>query len=140
MRSRGGPAWWSPLTTARSRSARRPRCRRTTLLEASWLLSGEGRFRWFHARPVRERDLEAAAVELTATSPGCGPSSRSGRAVVRRTLTAKSPSRLGDVALVAREPVAFLDPADTGETRLAARHGSLTAAEMYVPLLAFARR
>ena len=46
-------------------------------------------------------------------------------------------SRLGDVALVAREPVAFLDPADPGETRLAARHGSLTEAEMYVPLLAF---
>ena len=47
-------------------------------------------------------------------------------------------ARLGDVALVAREPVAFLDPADTGETRLAARHGSLTAAEMYVPLIAWA--
>jgi hypothetical protein len=47
-------------------------------------------------------------------------------------------SRLGDVALVAREAVAFLDPADIGETRLAARHGSLTPAEMYVPLLAWA--
>jgi hypothetical protein len=46
--------------------------------------------------------------------------------------------RLGDVALVARAPVAFLDPADTGETRLLARHGSLTTAEMYVPLLAWA--
>jgi hypothetical protein len=46
-------------------------------------------------------------------------------------------SRLGDVALVPFEPTAFLDPADTGELRLAARHGSLTSAEMLVPLLAF---
>ena len=45
-------------------------------------------------------------------------------------------ARLGDVALVPHAPIAFLDPADTGETGLAARHGSLTAAEMLVPLLA----
>jgi hypothetical protein len=44
-------------------------------------------------------------------------------------------SRLGDVALVPFAPTAFLDPADTGELRLKARHGSLTAAEMYIPLL-----
>jgi hypothetical protein len=44
--------------------------------------------------------------------------------------------RLGDVALVPHAPIAFLDPADTGETGLVARHGSLTAAEMLVPLLA----
>ena len=42
--------------------------------------------------------------------------------------------RLGDVALVPFEPTAFLDPADTGELRLVARHGSLTPAEMLVPL------
>jgi hypothetical protein len=45
--------------------------------------------------------------------------------------------RLGDVALVPFEPTAFMDPADTGELRLVARHGSLTAAEMTVPLLAW---
>lgn len=109
------------------------------LLEASWLLSGEGRFRWFHARSGAERDLEQAALACH------------GEVAWVRTLeqmiderwfggplSAVVASRLGDVALVAREPIAFLDPADTGETRLAARHGSLTAAEMYVPLLAFA--
>ncbi len=53
-------------------------------------------------------------------------------------LTAEVAGRLGDVALVARAPVAFLDPADTGETRLMGRHGSLTPAEMAVPLVAFA--
>jgi hypothetical protein len=45
--------------------------------------------------------------------------------------------RLGDVCLVPFEATAFMDPADTGELRLAARHGSLTEAEMNVPLLAW---
>jgi hypothetical protein len=44
-------------------------------------------------------------------------------------------SRLGDVALVARTDVAFVDPADSGPFELVGRHGSLTPAEMYVPLL-----
>jgi len=53
-------------------------------------------------------------------------------------LPASVASRLGDVALVAHAPVAFLDPADTGETRLMGRHGSLTSAEMAVPFVAWA--
>jgi len=45
-------------------------------------------------------------------------------------------SRLGDVALVAFAPCSFEDPSDTGPYRLVCRHGSLTSAEMYVPLIA----
>ena len=45
--------------------------------------------------------------------------------------------RLGDVVLAPFTPTAFLDPADTGELRLVARHGSLTAEEMLVPLLSW---
>ena len=45
-------------------------------------------------------------------------------------------ARLGDVALVARDPISFHDPADSGPFQLVCRHGSLTAAEMLVPLLA----
>jgi hypothetical protein len=48
-------------------------------------------------------------------------------------------SRLGDVALVAKGTHAFVDPADTGPYRLIGRHGSLTRAEMLVPLLAATR-
>jgi hypothetical protein len=44
-------------------------------------------------------------------------------------------ARLGDVALVAREPIAFEDPMDTGPFHLIGRHGSMTPAEVYVPLL-----
>jgi hypothetical protein len=54
-------------------------------------------------------------------------------------LTAAGRDRLGDVALIAHRPVAFLDPADPGEARLRCRHGSVTSAEMWVPLLAVAR-
>jgi len=42
---------------------------------------------------------------------------------------------VGDVALVAREPMSFDDPADSGPFRLVSRHGSLTAAEMMIPLM-----
>jgi hypothetical protein len=52
------------------------------------------------------------------------------------TVSAEAASRLGDVALVARDDVAFVDPTDTGPFKLVARHGSVTPAEMRVPLLA----
>jgi predicted AlkP superfamily pyrophosphatase or phosphodiesterase len=111
------------------------------LMAAVELFSGEGRFRWLHARPGAAADLLAAAEEA-----------HGGEAWVRTRdqiiddgwfggpLGKEVAHRLGDVALVAREPVAFLDPADTGETRLLARHGSLTRAEMYVPLLGWSKR
>jgi hypothetical protein len=45
-------------------------------------------------------------------------------------------SRLGDVAVLAREPVSYFDPDDSGPFELVCRHGSLTSAEVYVPLVA----
>jgi hypothetical protein len=50
-------------------------------------------------------------------------------------VTDASRHRLGDVALVAHAPISFHDAADSGPFQLIGRHGSLTAAEMYVPLL-----
>lgn len=104
------------------------------------LQSGEGRFRWLHARPGRASGLlEAAAAchgdrawvvtrEQVIDEGWFGP-----------RVTDDARARLGDVALVARGTVAFEDPADGGLFRLVARHGSLTADEMYVPLLAAVR-
>jgi hypothetical protein len=98
--------------------------------------SGEGRFRWLHARPGRARALYQAASEHHAGDAWVvtrddvvndgwfGP-------VVREPARL----RLGDVALVARGDVAFHDPHDTGPYKLVGRHGSLTPAEMLVPLL-----
>lgn len=100
------------------------------------LQSGEGRFRWLHARPGHSRALFEAATEHHAD--------RSWVVTVDQVIdegwfgavvTDAARSRLGDVALVARESLAFTDPADNGAFPLRARHGSLTAAEMLVPLL-----
>jgi hypothetical protein len=43
---------------------------------------------------------------------------------------------MGDLALVALAPVSFEEPLDGGAFELICRHGSLTADEMLVPLLA----
>jgi len=103
-------------------------------------LSGEGRFRWLHARPGAADALREAAGAVHGDSSWVlsreqmvdegwfGGNLRQGVA-----------SRLGDVALVPHAPIAFLDPADTGESRLVGRHGSLTPDEMHVPLLALTR-
>ena len=103
------------------------------------LFSGEGRFRWLHVRPGALDDAVAAATE----AHGAEAWVRTREQMVDEgwfggPLSAQVAGRLGDVALVAHAPVAFLDPADTGETRLMGRHGSLTSAEMAVPLVAFA--
>ncbi len=108
-----------------------------SVLDLVALQSGEGRFRWLHARPGAAADVLAAAtdayrdvawvapVEQVCDEEWFGP-----------RLGPDAADRVGDVALVARAPVAFDDPADSGPFRLICRHGSLTAAEMYVPLLA----
>lgn len=101
------------------------------------LLSGEGRFRWLHARPgAADRLAEAAhdyydgvawvrtRDEAVADGWFGGP------------LAPHVARRLGDVVLAPAEPIAILDPGDPGEQWMRCRHGSLTAAEMLVPLLA----
>jgi hypothetical protein len=100
--------------------------------------SGEPRFRYLHARQSASDDLLAAASEACAAHSWVfsrdqlidegwlGP--RPPSAEVRR--------RIGDVILAARGPVGYVDPANPGESRLLSGHGSITAAEMLVPLLA----
>lgn len=100
------------------------------------LVSGEGRFRWLHAGPGEAALLAKRALaeygdvawvhsvdDLDSLGWFGGPLTPAGR------------SRLGDVAIIARDAVAFADPADPGEGSLRCRHGSLTSAEMLVPLL-----
>ena len=106
-----------------------------SVLECSQAESGEARFRWLHARPGRSRDLYEATV-----------SAHSGHAWVHTAaeivdggwlgpvVTDAARSRLGDVALVARDAWAFSHP-DDGAPKIIGRHGSVTSAEMLVPLL-----
>jgi hypothetical protein len=99
-------------------------------------MSGEGRFRWLHARCGPDE----LAGELSARYGHLAWVVTRDQVVDEGWLGGRPGpgvlGRLGDVALISREPVAFDDPADTGEARLVSRHGSLTAAEMRVPLLA----
>jgi predicted AlkP superfamily pyrophosphatase or phosphodiesterase len=109
------------------------------LLSHTSMLTGEGRFRWLHARPGAMDDLLAATIEAHSHEAWVVTKDEIVDAGwFGGPLSDEVKGRLGDVALVARDDIAFLDPADTGETTLAARHGSLTPAEMYVPLLAWA--
>jgi hypothetical protein len=110
------------------------------LLSHVAMQSGEGRFRWLHAKRGALGDLVAAASDEVGhlawvvtrdqmlDERWFGP-------VVPPTVA----NRLGDVALVAFEPISFYDPADSGPFELECRHGSLTPAEVDVPLLAAAR-
>jgi hypothetical protein len=100
-------------------------------------LSGEGRFRWLHARPGTGPELLEAAVaahgdvawvmsrQELIEGGWFGP-------VVSPPIAA----RFGDVALMPKTPISFFDSADSGPYPLVCRHGSLTSAEMLVPLLA----
>jgi len=99
--------------------------------------SGEGRFRWLHARDGVEVELFARATarhsdvawvaskEQVIDENWLGP-----------RLGSATRKRLGDVALVPREPISFDDAADTGPFLLQCRHGALTDDELDVPLLA----
>jgi hypothetical protein len=110
------------------------------LLDLVTMQSGEGRFRWWHARHGSADDLAKATAERyediawvvtrdqVIDEHWFGPS-----------IAAPIAARLGDVALVPFAPVSFHDPADTGPFALVCRHGSLTTAEMLVPLLAGSR-
>ena len=101
------------------------------------LLSGEGRFRWLHARPgTADRVLARARSEYGDVAWVHSRDELEAAGWFGGPLPAAAAARLGDVALVPFEPIAFTDPADTGEVTLVSRHGSLTGAEMWVPLLA----
>ena len=99
--------------------------------------AGDGRFRYLHARPGAAADLGAAAEQLHGGDAwvfrreqlldegwlGPDPVSATYR-------------RVGDVVLAARTGVGFVDPTLPYEAQLIGAHGSITAAEMYVPLVA----
>lgn len=102
--------------------------------------SGEGRFRWYHAFPgTAARLLEAADAHHRDVAWAVSREQVLDEAWFGHRPSPTVIERLGDVALVAREDVAFDDAADTGPFDLIGRHGSLTSAEMLVPLLSVAR-
>jgi arylsulfatase A-like enzyme len=108
------------------------------VMDGVWLLSGEGRFRWLHVRPGALEDVASATREVFGDVAWV----RTKDEMVEEGWLGGVPSaavssRLGDVVLAPFTKTAFLDPADTGELRLMGRHGSLTPAEMLIPLLSW---
>ena len=99
--------------------------------------SGEGRFRWLHARPGRNGALlEAARAHHGGNAWVLSQEQMIAEGWFGPVVTDAARSRLGDVALVAKGIVSFYDPDDGGPFELISRHGSVTPAEMLVPLLA----
>lgn len=107
------------------------------LLDLVSMQSGEGRFRWLHARRGAVDDLFAAAEEEFGDT---GWVRTRDQLIDDRwfgpTVAPPIAARLGDVAVVAREPVSYDDPDDSGPFELICRHGSMTSAEIHVPLIA----
>jgi hypothetical protein len=99
--------------------------------------SGEGRFRWLHARRGREGALCDAAQQYGDVAWIVTRA----QVLDEQWFGARVPDyvarRMGDVALVPFAPVSFEEPLDGGAFDLVCRHGSLTADEMLVPLLAY---
>ncbi|HET9442189.1 MAG TPA: PglZ domain-containing protein, partial [Acidimicrobiales bacterium] len=92
-----------------------------------------------HARPGRGAELEArcrAAFEADGRAWVLTREALVADGWLGGPLRPEVAARLGDVAVVAREPVAIFDPVDTGSAALRCRHGSVTAEEMLVPLVA----
>ena len=108
-----------------------------SVLRRTTFQSGEGRMRWFHARPGAAEDLYHAVVEQFADS---GWVRRRSEVIDEGwfgpTVPTPIASRMGDVVVAAREPVSYDDPEDSGPFELICRHGSLTEDEMLVPFIA----
>lgn len=110
-----------------------------SIMQQVSMVSGEPRFRWLHT----VEGTPEAAERLAALVRGV----YGGQAWVETIETVEREgwlggpmeahvrARLGDVALVPFDAVAYLEPGDAAENRLVCRHGSLTEDEMFVPLV-----
>lgn len=101
------------------------------------VMAGNTRLRYLHARPGATADLHAAAAELVGSHAWVHD--RAGLVASGWLGPHMSPvvaGRLGDVVLAARGATTLVDPSDRRQASLKTMHGSVTAAEMLVPLLA----
>ncbi|MBV9662062.1 MAG: alkaline phosphatase family protein [Acidimicrobiales bacterium] len=102
--------------------------------------SGEARFRWLHTPGGSEEEAERLATQVAERYGHqawvATYAEVEAQGWLGGPLTGELRARVGDVALVPFEPVAFLEPGEATESRLVCRHGSLTEDEMLVPLVA----
>ncbi|MDH3680458.1 MAG: alkaline phosphatase family protein [Acidimicrobiia bacterium] len=106
------------------------------VLAHSVRLSGEGRFRWMHASPGQQTQLAEAAESVHGESAWVRTIDQMlDEHWFGKTMDDDIRARLGDVALLPFDRIAFEDPHDSGPFDLVGRHGSVTAAEMLVPCI-----
>jgi len=106
------------------------------LLANVTMQSGEGRFRWLHvARGALDDVVAIAEAEIGHVGWVVTRERMLDELWFGGSMAPAVRSRLGDVALVAFAPVSFDDPDDSGPFELVCRHGSLTSAEINVPLV-----
>jgi len=99
--------------------------------------SGDGRFRYLHAKRGAASDLLATATDLYGKEAWVfGRDELLEDGWLGPVPSPATRRRVGDVVLAARGPVAYVDPALPREAGLISAHGSLTEAEMHVPLVA----
>lgn len=99
--------------------------------------SGDGRFRYLHARRGGATDLlDAARSCFGDVAWVFGRDELLDDGWLGPEVSAVTRRRVGDVVLAARDGVAFVDPDLPREAQLVSAHGSVTAAEMRVPCLA----
>ena len=98
--------------------------------------SGEGRFRWMHAKRGRGSALIDACERYSDVAWVVTKDQVLDEQWFGPRVSDEVKRRMGDLALVAHAPVSFEEPLDGGAFDLICRHGSLTADEMLVPLLA----
>ncbi len=123
------------------------------VLALAGVVSGEARFCWLHARAGRADDLlDAAAERYRPLGLVVGLEQVLDEGWFGPRVSDEARFRMGDVALVPRDQVAFTEPKphpsagakaqqsskaqDKTTFQLIARHGSLTSAEVLVPCLA----
>ncbi len=99
--------------------------------------AGDARFRYLHARSGAAAELHAAAEALVGDDAWVFTRERlCDEGWIGPDPSGPARGRIGDVVLAAKRPVGFVDPTFPRETGLRSAHGSLTAAEMEVPLVA----
>ena len=99
--------------------------------------SGEARFLWLHAKDGRAEGLLEAAQAHSDVAWIVAIEQILDECWFGAHVTPEARMRMGEVAIVAREPVALMDPRQPDAPQLVARHGSMTREEMLVPFISF---
>jgi len=105
--------------------------------DAAVMMAGDARFRYLYARPGGAAELlDMARDEAGDRAWVWSRAEILTSGILGSGATGSVPGRLGDVIVAARGDSGFADPAQPHEAHLLSAHGSLTPAEMFVPLVA----